>query len=93
MTNNIVGNTALYQNVPNPFKEKTVIKFSLPSDVSDNAYICIFNMQGVLMKQIPVNNKMNSVTIDGGELVSGMYIYSLIVNNKEFATKRMIITQ
>ncbi len=93
MTNNIVGNTALYQNVPNPFKEKTVIKFSLPSDVSDNAYICIFNMQGVLMKQIPVNNKMNSVTIDGDELVSGMYIYSLIVNNKEFATKRMIITQ
>lgn len=35
----------LYQNTPNPFKEQTVIRFSLADDVRDAA-ICIFDMTG-----------------------------------------------
>jgi len=50
-------------------------------------------MQGLLKKQIEVKENMKSVTIDRGELGAGMYIYSLIVNNKEIASKRMIISQ
>lgn len=87
------NNAVLYQNNPNPFTEQTVIKFDLPSEFSGDAYICIFNMQGLLKKQIEVKENMKSVTIDRGELGAGMYIYSLIVNNKEIASKRMIISQ
>jgi len=79
----------LRQNTPNPFSERTEIRFTLPSDVK-NAFIYIFNMQGTLQKQIAVTPSMQSVIINGYELSPGMYIYSLIVNGKEIDTKRMI---
>ena len=83
---------SLSQNVPNPFSERTVIRFTLPEDVQ-NAYIYIFDMQGKMQKQIPVNASMQSVTVNGYELSAGMYIYSLVVNGKEVDTKRMILSK
>ena len=82
----------LYQNEPNPFSERTVIKFELP-DNTVNAYIYIFNMQGALVKQIPVNVGHSSIIINGSELTAGLYLYSLIVGGKEIDTKRMILTK
>ena len=87
----VTGNV-LYQNTPNPFKEKTVIRFNLVENVK-NAFIYIFDMQGTLQKQIAVTPSMQSVIINGYELSPGMYIYSLIVNGKEIDTKRMIISK
>ena len=84
---------ALYQNHPNPFTSSTTISMSLRSEVAD-AVLYIFDMQGSLLKTIPVNNRGNvSVTIDGGELNAGMYIYSLIADGNEVASKRMILTK
>lgn len=80
----------LYQNTPNPFRENTIIRFSLPIRTS-TAFICVFDMNGKMVKQIPVNNTMQSITINGYELQAGMYIYSLIVGGKEMDTKRMIM--
>ena len=34
-----------------------------------------------------------SITINGSELMSGMYIYTLIADDKEIDTERMILTQ
>lgn len=87
----VTGNV-LYQNTPNPFKEKTVIRFNLAENVK-NAFIYIFDMQGTLQKQIAVTPSMQSVIINGYELTPGMYIYSLIVNSKEIDTKRMILSK
>ena len=80
----------LYQNAPNPFSNQTVIKYELPDNAS--AYIYVFNMQGTLVKQIPLQSQQQNVTINGSELTAGMYLYSLIVNGKEVDTKRMILT-
>lgn len=82
----------LYQNTPNPFRERTVIKYQLASDAV-NASVCIFDMQGKMLKTIPVSAGTDSVTINGYELGAGMYIYSLLVNGQEVDTKRMIITK
>jgi hypothetical protein len=82
----------LYQNAPNPFSEKTVIKYELLPNTS-SAYIYIFNMQGALMKQIPVNVHQSNITINASELAAGMYLYSLIIDGKEVDTKRMILTK
>ena len=83
---------ALYQNAPNPFTTSTTISMSLRSDVA-NATLYIFDMQGSLMRTIPVTERGNvSVTINGGELNAGMYIYSLIADGNEVASKRMILT-
>lgn len=87
-----IPRAVLYQNAPNPFTDRTEIKFELPENISD-AFIFIFNMQGTLLKQIPVNIRQTGITINGSELTAGMYLYSLIVDGKEADTKRMILTK
>ena len=82
----------LAQNTPNPFTERTTIRFSLPED-AQNAYIYIFDMTGKMQKQLPIDASMQSITINGYELSAGMYIYSLVVNGKEMDTKRMILSK
>ena len=82
----------LYQNTPNPFKEQTVIRFSLADDVQDAA-ICIFDMTGKTIKKLPISSGMESVSIGGYELGEGMFLYSLVVNGQEIDTKRMIISK
>ena len=82
----------LYQNTPNPFNERTEIRFSLPDD-TQNANICIFDMSGKMLKQIPVTSSMQSITINGYELAAGMYLYSLVVGGQEIDTKRMILSK
>ena len=82
----------LYQNTPNPFTEKTTIRFALPSD-TQNACIYIFDMSGKMLRQIPVTPDMTSITINGYELPAGMYIYSLAINGQEIETKRMILSK
>jgi len=93
--NDFPGNiprAVLFQNAPNPFTATTEIKFELPDNIS-GALIIIFNMQGALVKQIPIRRQQQSVTIDGSELAAGMYFYSLVVDGKEIDTKRMILTK
>ena len=82
----------LYQNTPNPFKERTVIRFSLADDVT-SASVCIFDMTGKMLKKLPVSSGETSVSINGWELGEGMFLYTLIANGKEIDTKRMIITK
>ncbi|MCL2039791.1 MAG: tail fiber domain-containing protein [Bacteroidetes bacterium] len=81
----------LYQNNPNPFSEKTEIKFYVPES-SSNAFICIYDMTGSELMKLNVTKGYASVTINGSQLKAGMYLYSLIVDGKEVDTKRMILT-
>lgn len=85
------GESVLYQNTPNPFQEKTVIRFKLSYDAR-NASICIFDMSGKLLKKLPVSEGMESVSVNGYELGEGMFLYSLVVNGREIDTKRMILS-
>ena len=83
---------SLAQNTPNPFTERTTIRFTLPENTR-NAYIYIFDMSGKMQKQIPIDSSMQSVTIEGYELSAGMYIYSLVIGGKEVKTRRMILSK
>lgn len=82
----------LYQNNPNPFKEQTTIRFNLADD-SREAFICIFDMTGKVIKKLPVSVGETSVSVGGWELEEGMFFYSLIVNGQEIDTKKMIISE
>ena len=82
----------LYQNTPNPAKEQTIIRYRLADNAKDAA-ICIFDMQGKMLKKLPVSSDNDSVTINGYELGQGMFLYSLVVNGQEIDTKKMIITK
>ena len=80
----------LYQNTPNPFTERTEIRFSLADDARE-AYIYIFDMTGKMLRQIHVDNTMQSITINAYEFTAGIYLYSLVVGGQEVDTKRMIL--
>jgi hypothetical protein len=88
----VLPTVILYQNVPNPFTEKTVIKYVIPENVQ-KVSILIFNMQGTLIKSYDNLSNNGELTINGGELEAGMYMYSLIVDGKEIDTKKMILSK
>lgn len=94
-TDDITVNTAaevLSQNDPNPFSNDTRIGFNLPKGTV-NAAIFIYDLQGKQVKRLDVNSGETSVTLNGGDLQAGMYIYSLIADGKELASKKMILTK
>jgi hypothetical protein len=83
----------LKQNNPNPFTENTVIEYSLPETVQ-TANIYIYDMNGKQIEQIALTERgESSVTVNGGELSAGMYLYSLIADGQVIDTKRMILTK
>ncbi|MCC6584586.1 MAG: T9SS type A sorting domain-containing protein [Chitinophagales bacterium] len=85
-------NITLYQNVPNPFTIGTDIKFFIPETVKQAALV-IYDLNGREIRKIDINERNESVIkIQGKELAAGMYIYTLIADNKEVDSKRMILT-
>lgn len=90
---NILTYPVLEQNTPNPFSATTTIGFYLPATISA-ATIYVYDMNGVQLKSysIPQRGKSN-ITIQGSELIAGMYLYALIADGKVVDTKRMILTK
>lgn len=92
ISDNKVGDGYLAQNVPNPFSVSTEIKYQLPNG-TQKAAIGIYDMNGreIRLFNLP-GDKNGAITIQGGDLMPGMYLYSLIVDGKQFDTKRMVLT-
>ena len=85
--------TTLYQNTPNPFTESTLIRCDVADDIVQ-ADLYIYNMNGEQIEEYSVTERgETSVTIDGGSLSAGMYLYALIVDGQVIDTKRMILTR
>jgi len=85
--------SALYQNAPNPFSTSTKIEYEINEEITTNAVINIYNLQGTQLKSYPVSPGKSSIQISAYEYSAGMYFYSLIVNNQEIDTKKMILTK
>ena len=82
----------LAQNRPNPFTDTTVIGCTVPQDVAQ-ACILVYDLQGKQLMRLEVQGRgETSVTLDGRTLGAGMYIYSLVADGQEVATRRMILT-
>jgi len=77
--------------VPNPFYQTTTISYNLPLG-SLEADLKVFNIQGALVKAIRIKGNGNGiVSFVRGELVNGMYIYTLNVDGRVIDTKKMIL--
>ena len=88
---NFMTDASLEQNVPNPFTHETVIRFTLPAQVS-TAFLTVYDLQGKQIKTMPIKDRGNSsVTFTAGQLAAGMYIYSIIADGKIVGSKRMVI--
>ena len=100
---NVPKDYVLYQNYPNPFNPTTKIKFSVPSSVSsprgvggDLVLLKVYDITGREIQTL-VNESLKlgvyEKTFDGSKLSSGIYFYSLVVEGKSIATKKMVMVK
>jgi hypothetical protein len=82
----------LFQNIPNPSNQSTVINYFLPESIQQ-ARLIIYDMNGDQKLSKSLTQKGDgSITISGGELNQGMYFYVLIADGQVSKTLRMIIS-
>jgi len=81
----------LYQNRPNPFKEETVIGFTLPQ--ASKATIQIMDISGKLLKVIEQDavQGYNEVTLDRTALKGAGVLYYRLETSTDTATKKMTV--
>ena len=82
----------LYQNFPNPFKANTRIDFTAP--VSSHVELTVYDESGKLLHTLfkeKVNSETHSISFINKELLEGIYIYSLRVDNTVLSKKMNIL--
>lgn len=83
----------LEQNVPNPFTERTLIKYFIPQQ-SVYASLRIYKMDGTEVLNIKIDNKgFGQSEISGGTLAAGIYTYILLVDGKVADSRQMILSK
>ncbi|MDO4721706.1 tail fiber domain-containing protein [Porphyromonas circumdentaria] len=82
----------LYGNRPNPFATTTEFFYFIPESSTD-AYIAVLDMQGKMIETLPCKERgvKGKISYSAHNLADGLYLYSLIVDNEEIATKKMIV--
>lgn len=87
---NNIQQVVLYQNVPNPFSEKTTIVYQVPANAKD-AEMRFYNTEGYLIKSAQLVNKGKaSIEVYGSGIAAGIYTYVLYVDGKVIANKKMV---
>ncbi len=81
---------SLSQNSPNPFNSTSVIAYGL-ADGCISAQICFFDLNGKLIKSVNLDPSDSSITVSNSDFAAGIYIYSLIADGREVASKRMFV--
>ena len=84
-------NFSLNQNSPNPFKDETRIQYYL--NEKSNCKFEVSSLSGKILYEENLGIKnigLNEVTYSNSTLSSGVYFYSILVNDKSI-TKKMII--
>jgi hypothetical protein len=89
----VLSSAVLEQNVPNPLKNTTSIRYSVPANAK-NAQLIITDIAGKTIKQIELTKTgAGIINIDASALYGGTYNYSLIIDGKMIDTKRMIVSR
>lgn len=87
---NSIDEAYISQNAPNPFSGESEIKYQVPQ-TAISAYIGIYNLNGLQIQQYPLEKGVGTIIISAGNLSSGIYIYSLIIDGEEIETRRMVV--
>lgn len=91
--NSVPTGFSLEQNIPNPFNNETLIKYTMPSTVT-NASLVVYDLSGKQVTSFPLTEKgTSSITITSEKLAAGIYIYSVMADGKIIDTKRMVVAQ
>jgi len=87
------SNAHLYQNIPNPADQTTIIKYQIDESMTVN--LSLFDMMGKQVKVL-VNEQrptgIHQVSLDCGSLKPGIYYYTLLANGERI-TRKLVITK
>jgi len=90
---NVDINPQLFQNKPNPFTDNTTIQFNIPK-IESKAMINLYDLQGKQLRTYPIIDPgIGEIQIPGLDLQPGIYLYNLLVDGREIASKRMVLTE
>ena len=84
----------LYQNYPNPFNPETLIAYALNKDASIE--LSVYNLKGEKVSVLVNGNVsagIHKVNFNAENLTSGVYYYSLHINGKTEAVKKMLLVR
>lgn len=83
--------TKLYDNTPNPLSSTTKIEFEISNNVN-TAKLIINDIHGKEIETHTIYQRGHgSIIINCSELKDGIYLYSLLIDNQIFDTKRMVL--
>jgi len=87
-----INNARLEQNIPNPFRGTTRIKYFIP-ETSRSASVVIHNQAGQPINEFDIQHTGNGeIEFRTNGLATGQYSYTLIVNGIIVDTKMMVIS-
>ncbi len=80
----------LYQNVPNPTSDVTVIGYNLAREYK-SPFISVFSADGKLIESIKLDSRkgQGSIKLSLGKLNNGVYVYNLIADEKVLDVKKL----
>lgn len=93
-TNNAIA--ALQENVvlnvyPNPAKDK--LKFNYTLENTDNAFLRVYTITGDIVFQQVLESGSNTISLDVNSWATGVYMYAIVKNNRNYITKKLIIAK
>lgn len=91
--NDPMGNASgvqLGQNRPNPTDGSTMIDYVLPKDIA-NANLVVVDMNGIEVMNQSINGAEASVQLNTSTWAAGAYVYSIVVDGRVLARKKMLV--
>jgi hypothetical protein len=76
--------------MPNPANDLTTIPFNIPAS-SRSAKLRLFNAIGGLVKEVNLAQRQGTAIVTTATLPNGVYFYTLQIDNKSVATKKLIV--
>ncbi len=77
--------------VPNPASQLISINYNVTSN-SQKAKLAVYNVIGKEIKQITLTDKQGTAKLNTDDIPSGVYFYSLLVDDKIISTKKLVIS-
>lgn len=85
---------ALRQNAPNPFRNTSIIRYSLPEGYNDKVTISLYSAKGELIDILVREEHTGddySISVDTEKLVKGIYFYQIKAKGFEGARKMIVV--
>lgn len=88
-----LGNqSGISESYPNPAQDVAKINYALTAGWN-KAELMVYSMLGAQVRKIDLTEDQGTIKMNVANLPSGMYFYTLMVDDKSIVTKKMLVTK